>query len=80
LRFGLSTTFQVPGRLGGGFGTGVAVAVGTMTGVGVRVGGLFEAASADDVPLTSITIIKPMLKSEAPMSDNLSRKEFSKFI
>jgi hypothetical protein len=71
LRLGLSTTFQVPGTFDGGLETGVAVAVGTMIGVGVRVGGFFGAASAADVPLTSITIIKPMLKSEAPMSDNL---------
>jgi hypothetical protein len=52
-------------------GTSVAVAVRTMIGVGVRVGGLFEAAAADAVPLTSITIIKTRLKNEAPMIDSL---------
>jgi len=42
-----------------------------MVGVGVLVGGFFEAASTGDVPMTSINTINPMLKSEVRMSDNL---------
>jgi hypothetical protein len=76
LRLGLSTTFQVPGRFGGGLGTGVDV--GAMVGLGVGV--FFGAASTDDVPLISMNTIRPRLKIEATMSDSLSREGFRKFI
>jgi hypothetical protein len=59
---------------------GDGVAVGTDVGIGVRVGGFFEAAFTDDVPQTSINTINPMLKSEVTMSDNLPRCGFRKFI
>jgi len=52
-------------------GWGGSVVVGTVVGAGVRVGGFFEAAATDDVPLASISMIRLILKSETPTSDNL---------
>jgi hypothetical protein len=56
-------------------GWGVGVEVGGIVAVGVRVGvrvgGFLEAASTDDVPVASISMIKLILKSEILKVNNL---------